>query len=340
LTALSFQGQRTIRGIDFSITEHYRQIMTTFVKPTMRAAGFAAAGVTLGYGACRYYNTTNLWFPIAHAESPPSDAKAALKKVPWKGFTELKLESAEMVNHNVKRLTFALPDDESITGLSPVTSLLTQHIPEGAWIPIPVFRPYTPVSSNEEPGHVTFMIKRYPGGKGSNKMHSLVPGDSMKFKPLQELEYKANEYSHMTFIAGGSGITPIYQLTQAILRNPEDKTRISLIYANNTEEDILLKHEFDGLERKFPGRFQKLYTVSKTTSEGEGVYEKGYITKEMLRKVMPNKMNEMNVKVLVSGPPAMTESIAGAKGGFGWTQGSLGGILKELGYNKEEVHKF
>jgi cytochrome-b5 reductase len=184
------------------------------------------------------------------------------------------------------------------------------------------------------------MVKHYPGGKGSTKMHSLVPGDTMKFKPLAELDYKPNEFSHMTFVAGGSGITPIYQLTQAIFRNPEDKTKVALLYANNTEEDILLKKEFDELAEKFPGRFSRIYTVSKISSEGEGLFHTGYIDKAMLSKVMPNKMSERNVKVLVSGPPAMIESIAGAKGMAGWTQGSLGGILGELGYKKEEVHKF
>ena len=184
------------------------------------------------------------------------------------------------------------------------------------------------------------MVKHYPSGKGSTKMHSLVPGDTMKFKPLQELEWKPNQYSHVTMIAGGSGITPLYQLTRAILRNPEDKTRISLVYANNSEEDILLKKEFDALAQKHPDRFQRLYTVKKTSSEGEGLYETGHVTKEMLAKVMPHRLSESNVKVLVSGPPAMIESIAGSKGMGGWTQGSVGGILKELGYSSEDVHKF
>jgi len=184
------------------------------------------------------------------------------------------------------------------------------------------------------------MVKKYPNGKGSGKMHSLKPGESMLFKPLHEFDYKTNQYSAITLIAGGSGITPIYQLTRAILNDPSDNTKLALVYANNTEEDILLKNEFDELAQKYPGRFTRLYTVSKTTPQGEGTYEKGYISKEMLGKVMPHKMSERNVKVLVSGPPAMIESVAGAKGGFGWTQGSLGGILKELGYTKEEVHKF
>ena len=45
-------------------------------------------------------------------------------------------------------------------------------------------------------------------------------------------------------------------------------------------------------------------------------------------------------KVLLSGPPAMIEAIGGGKGMAGWTQGSIGGVLKDLGYTKEDVHKF
>ena len=149
----------------------------------------------------------------------------------------------------------------------------------------------------DQPGTITFMIKRYPGGKGSGKMHSLVPGDTMKFKTLHEFDYKPNQFKHMTLIAGGSGITPIYQLTNAILQNPADKTKISLIYANNTPEDVLLKDEFEELERKFPGRFQKLFTVSKNGG-GDGLHQ-GYVTKDLLTKASPTKSD----KVLVSGPP-------------------------------------
>ncbi|RMZ83074.1 hypothetical protein DV738_g1286, partial [Chaetothyriales sp. CBS 135597] len=309
--------------------------MSAFTRPAVRVAGIGATALVLGYGVSHYYlGRDTLALSTAHAESVSSDAKGP-KVLAWKGFTELKLESAETVNHNVKRLTFALPDKDSVTGLAPVTSLLTQHTPEGAFIP--VFRPYTPISANDEPGHVTFLVKRYPGGKGSGKMHSLVPGDTIKFKPLHEFDYKPNQYSHLTLIAGGSGITPIYQLTNAILSNPEDKTRITLLYANNTEEDILLRHEFDALERKFPGRFHKVFTVKqKTSGDSSPAVETGYITKELLQKVVPARGKDERVKVLVSGPPPMTESIAGAKGGFGWTQGSLGGILKELGYKSEE----
>lgn len=299
-----------------------------FARPAVWTAATAIIG--LGVASSTYGHESR----TAHADSPSGPKRI----FPGSGFTTLKLESAEMVNHNVKRLRFALPESDSITGLTPVSSLLTQHTPDGGWFP--VFRPYTPVSDSTEPGHVTFMIKKYPNGKGSGKMHSLVPGDEMKFKALQEFKYTPNEYSAMTFIAGGSGITPIYQLTRSILNNPEDKTKVALVYANNTPADILLKSEFEEFKSKYPGRFETTYVVSKEDSESEGIYQKGYITVDLLAKAMPDPKDEKAVKVLVSGPPPMTAAIAGAKGGFGWTQGSMGGILKELGYTKEQVHKF
>jgi cytochrome-b5 reductase len=33
-------------------------------------------------------------------------------------------------------------------------------------------------------------------------------------------------------IAGGTGISPCYQLIKAILSNPNDKTQVSLVYGN------------------------------------------------------------------------------------------------------------
>ena len=193
---------------------------------------------------------------------------------------------------------------------------------------------------------MTFLIKKYPSGKGSGKMHSLVPGDTMSFRTLHEFDYKPNAYPSMTLIAGGSGITPIFQLCNAILSNPADQTKLSLVYANNSPEDILLRHEFDQLEQQYRGRFRALYTVS-TRKGPSGLEDEdpslqvGYVTKALLQSAMASGVpGTGNGKVLVSGPPAMTEAVAGAKGGFGWTQGSIGGILKELGYSADDVHKF
>lgn len=272
---------------------------------------------------------------IAAATYNHESRAAALSTAPltFSSFTTLKLESTEQLTHNVKRLRFALPSDTPAS-LPLVSSLLTRHTPAGGLIP--VFRPYTPISTTS--GHITFLVKLYPNGRASGKMHSLRAGDSMSFKSLHELEYTPNQFASMTFIAGGSGITPIYQLASTILGDPQEKTRLRLVYANNSPGDILLRDEFDALAKEYPGRFEATYVVSKD-AEGSGM-RSGYVTKELLAEVIPPKEGEGKVKVLVSGPPAMTAAVAGGKGGFGWTQGSMGGILKELGYTKEEVHKF
>jgi cytochrome-b5 reductase len=140
-------------------------------------------------------------------------------------------------------------------------------------------------------------------------------------------------------VAGGAGITPMFQALRGILDNPEDKTHVSLVYANKTESDILMKKELDALASQHPDQFKATYVVNDTKSTDKSL-EKGYVTREILRKVLPAKLENEDVKILVCGPPAMLDSIAGAKGGMGWTQGKVGGILKELGLTEKQVHKF
>ena len=65
---------------------------------------------------------------------------------------------------------------------------------------------------------------------------------------------------------------------------------------------------------------------------------KGHITKELLKTVLPEP-KEANVKVFVCGPPGLYKAISGAMTSPA-DQGELTGMLKELGYSKEQVYKF
>ena len=78
-------------------------------------------------------------------------------------------------------------------------------------------------------------------------------GDSMQVKgPYVKLAYEPNKWSSVGMVAGGTGITPMYQLILEMLANPRDKTEIRLIYASRTEADIILKTELDALATVYP----------------------------------------------------------------------------------------
>lgn len=130
-------------------------------------------------------------------------------------------------------------------------------------------------------------------------------------------------------------MTPMYQLAKTILRNPQDKTKVTLIFGNNTENDVLCREDFDEWSRTRPDQFKVAYIVSHTKPNSE--YEQGYITKELLKKHVPSAQTP-GVKVCISGPPGLEKAMTGQSGFFGG--GSHGGILKELGYSKDQVHRF
>ncbi|PQE15882.1 hypothetical protein CJF31_00008469 [Rutstroemia sp. NJR-2017a BVV2] len=251
------------------------------------------------------------------------------------GFISLKLDSVELVNHNTKKLRFELPEQDQVSGLRVASALLTKY--KGPAMEKPVLRPYTPVSDEGEKGYIDLLIKKYPNGPMSEHMHSMEPGQRLDFKgPLPKYQWETNKHNHVAFIAGGTGITPMYQLARAIFNNPADKTKVTLVFGNISEEDILLKREFEHLENTYPQRFRAFYVLDNPPKEWTG--GKGYINKDLLKTVLPEPKSE-NIKIFVCGPPGMYKAISGAKKSP-QDQGEIDGALKELGYTKDQVYKF
>ena len=171
----------------------------------------------------------------------------------------------------------------------------------------------------------------------SEHIHSLKPGDMLEIKgPIPKYNWETNKHSHIALLAGGTGITPMWQLIRAIFKNPSDKTKVTLVFGNVTEQDILLKKEFDDLEKDYPERFRAYYVLD---DPPEGWKQgKGFITKDLLKTVIPGP-SEKDVKVFVCGPPGLYKAISGTKKSPA-DQGELDGYLKELGYSKDQVYKF
>jgi cytochrome-b5 reductase len=196
---------------------------------------------------------------------------------------------------------------------------------------------YSLANESEIPGYLELVVKAYPNGPMSEHIHSLNVDQRLSMKgPIVKYPWEANKHNHVCLIAGGTGITPMYQLARHIFKNPEDKTKVTLVFGNVTEKDILLKKELEELENTYPQRFKAFYVLDQPPKEWTG--GKGFISKELLKTVLPEP-KEDNIKLFVCGPPPMYKAISGPKVSPK-DQGELEGILKELGYNKEQVFKF
>ncbi|KAK7935265.1 hypothetical protein PG985_000760 [Apiospora marii] len=303
--------------------------------PLVYAAGAAAVG-----GAAYYFTATPSGKSAAHkAEKEVKSVASGTPKVAFtggdQGFLSLVLEDSEIINHNTKKLRFKLPEGDMVSGLHVASAILTKFKSEG--MEKPVLRPYTPTSDEEDKGYMELIIKKYPGGPMSTHLHDLVPGQRLDIKgPLPKYPWETNKHNHIALIAGGTGITPMYQLCRAIFNNPNDKTKVTLVYGSLTEEDILLKKELEQLENTYPQRFRAFYVLDNPPKEWVG--GKGHIDKNLLKTVLPEPKEE-NVKVFVCGPPGMYKAISGGKVSPK-DQGELTGILKDLGYTKDQVYKF
>lgn len=296
-----------------------------------RVALGAIAAVSGGISYLCYYSSPNL----AHLDEVKEEAgpKAALNPDKW---IEFKLQDTARVSHNTQLFRFSF-DPTAKLGLDVASCIITRaplgQNAEGKTKY--VIRPYTPISDPDSKGYFDLLIKVYPEGKMSQHFASLKPGDAVEVKgPIEKLRYSPNMKKNIGMIAGGSGITPMLQVIEAILKNPDDNTQVSLVYANVSPDDILLQQKLDFLAARHPN-LKIFYTVDNPTKNWNGGV--GYISKDMALKGLPGPSDD--TLILVCGPPGMMKHISGAKA-KDRSQGELTGILKDLGYTEEMVYKF
>ena len=199
-------------------------------------------------------------------------------------FQEFELKEVKHISHNVAIYRFALPRPTDILGLP-----IGQHISLAATIagqPKEVVRSYTPISSDNEAGYFDLLVKAYPQGNISKYLTELKVGQTMKVRgPKGAMVYTPNMCRHIGMIAGGTGITPMLQIIEAIIRNRprnggNDTTKVDLIFANVNPDDILLKEKLEKLAEE-DSDF-RVYHVLNNPPEGwtGGV---GFVTADMIK---------------------------------------------------------
>lgn len=97
---------------------------------------------------------------------------------------------------------------------------------------------------------------RGPSGRLQYKGHGTFSVKKLRKDPPQ-----AVTVNKVSMIAGGTGITPMLQLIRHITKDPADKTKLKLIFANQTEKDILVRKELEEVAEKHPDQFELWYTL-------------------------------------------------------------------------------
>ena len=258
----------------------------------------------------------------------PLDGKTAIR---------LPLERIVQLSKDTKLLRFTLPTKEHAFGLPTGSHVMVQLT--DAKTGEKHMRPYTPVSSDAlDKGHVDFVVKVYfpnkqfpEGGKVSQMLDAVKVGEDTVefFGPLGGKRYvgggeftvkklksqgggveRRDARDEVGMIAGGSGITPMLQIVREMLRETgaggQSPKKISILYANKSEEDILCRDTLDNFEKQFPGRVKVWYTVDAASKKKEWKYDIGFITKEMIEKHLPTPAKSGDrFQILVCGPPPM-----------------------------------
>ena len=255
----------------------------------------------------------------------------------------LVLAHKENLSHDTRLFRFQLPSSKHILGL-PVGQhvFLTARINDEL-----VKRPYTPTTSDDNQGYFDLVIKVYPTGKMGQYLEKFSLGSTVDvsgpsgnliyknkglfdIRPRKQDPFVRRKIRRLGLIAGGSGITPMYQILNEILKEqsslpPGERVDIQiwLLFANQSEEDILLREQLEHLAATNADRFHLWYTVDRDPPEWK--YSKGFINETMIQEHMPPPGDD--VLICICGPPPMIKFACVPN-------------LDKLGYTEQMLHAF
>ena len=242
------------------------------------------------------------------------------------------LHSKKQVSSDTIIFTFTLEHPAQTLGLP-----VGQHLMIRLRDPVngeAIIRPYTPISDIHRAGYLDVLIKLYLNpsttpGKMSKAMSALSLGGGVDFKgPIGKFTYLGKglcsinsterRVKKFAMICGGSGITPIFQVFRAVMKDKDDTTMCTILNGNRLVEDILCREDLDALLKGNEDRGEIIHTLTRAPEGWEGL--RGRINAELVQKHITCSDDTL---VLICGPEALEKSIHV--------------VLKEQGWKDEQI---
>ncbi|WYZ45442.1 hypothetical protein EsH8_VIII_000758 [Colletotrichum jinshuiense] len=256
-----------------------------------------------------------------------------------KAWTKGILSEKKKVSSDTKIFTFNLEHADQIVGLP-----VGQHLMMRLRDPVTreaIIRAYTPISEGTDKGKLHVLIKIYydgpdcKGGMMTQALDAIPLGHFVDFKgPIGKFEYlgkglcsisgKQRSVRRFIMICAGSGITPIFQVLRAVMKDAEDPTQCLVLDGNRIEEDILCREELDVMAAANPDRCRLLYSLTKPDASWKGLtgrMDGAFFEREV--GVCCSNAGGDDELVLICGPEPLEKSVRAILSGLGWKEDDL-----------------
>ncbi|WP_375447057.1 2Fe-2S iron-sulfur cluster-binding protein [uncultured Fibrella sp.] len=165
-----------------------------------------------------------------------------------------------------------------------------------------VRRSYSLSSSPGEPLRLT--IKRVQNGEISRHLiDTLRVGDVLASLPAAgRFTLNANQPGDLVLLGAGSGINPLFSSLKDVLRHQPDR-RVTLLYSNTSEVDIIFRDELAQWQAMYPDRFRLIHLLSRPLTNQVG--RQGRLNNLLLEGLLPELIGASDrhtVQFYICGP--------------------------------------
>mmetsp|Transcript_31296 Transcript_31296/g.41417 ORF Transcript_31296/g.41417 Transcript_31296/m.41417 type:complete len:292 (-) Transcript_31296:82-957(-) len=241
---------------------------------------------------------------------------------------ELEIAEKNQISPDTIMFKFKSPNADWLSGLP-----LCQHLKlfkklegEDEFIS----RMYTPVSPMTQKGTIDFVIKCYPkteefpnGGQMGAYLASLNVGDKVLMEgPMGKITYVGNgdfnirgkgtrKVSKLGLLAGGSGLTPLYSVLNALYLSKDTHVKqCHMLYSNKTDADVLMRQELDAINADASApHIRVTHTITRATEDSAASNVlRGRANIEMLRSLEGFPAPGDDVLIAMCGPKSFNDA--------------------------------